>query len=80
MEKIKHFWEEHKTKIIIVGGVILTAATIVILKCRNNQGTNIVDGYADCTKEKVLDFIKGADDDLEYAIFKECGFFNVEYL
>jgi hypothetical protein len=81
MEKIKNFWEEHKTKIIVVGGVILTGAAIVILKGGNNPiGKRIADDYTGYTKEKVLDFINGADDNLKYAIFKESDFFNVVHL
>lgn len=80
MEKIKNFWEEHKTKVIVVGGVILTAATIVILKKGSNQNVDInrtIDEYTDYTKEQVLDFINGADDNLKYAIFKERDSFGI---
>lgn len=80
MEKIKIFWEKHKTKIIVVGGVILTSAAIVILKKGTNQKLGIdsaIDKYTNYTKEQVLDFINGADDNSKYAIFKESDFFDI---
>ena len=83
MKKIKKVWNDHKTEIIIIGGVILTTTSIIFLKKDGNVSTptkRVVDGFTGYSKEKVLDFINGADDDLKYAIFKESDFFTVVHL